>query len=826
MVLLLVVLPASFLFFTYQDKKYLLRVTQETMSFLKMQVVRYERYESRNAAFDMTQTTDRAKLLARNLQEKPQLLTMAYLEDYAYSQRLDGIIVFDAQQEVDECYCLDKDMREFMLRKGKAGNASSVLQYPVRSYMDQFVYEKDNSIYSYAVVSRLDKPGYIMAYRKESTRADADNQSYMDGLFNSYGFEMNGTVLVTDGQKVLSSNRPEFKNMHLDAMLPDAKEKLQQENNGLYSISYNGEIYYGVIEQFKDYRLVAFFPHSAVFADRNRNMAYVFLLCVLVCALFMYLHYRASQGHFREMRKQYETIRAISSIYEVVFLLNLETNKLEVLKIPGGFEWLVRPGKDALGWLRKQMLANVKPEYHKSADVLESAETVRAALQDKAYLSNEYQDKNGRWMNSMLIPQSYSNGRVKIVLLVTYDISEAKAKEFAYQTKLQETAREAQSASIAKTDFLRRMSHDIRTPLNGILGILEMANYYPCDIEKQQEYRDKVQENTNYLLDLSNDVLEMNKIESGRINLAHKSFDFEQAVRSIGTMTEAQAKMRGIDCKRSFDVQHKYLIGSPVHLRQILTNISSNALKYNKEHGSITLSCRELDCKNGKATFEIICADTGIGMSEEFKAHAFDLFAQENAEARTSYVGTGLGLAIVKKLVDLMGGTLTLESEKNVGTKFRIVLTFGVDENPPVEEAEKPMQEMSLKGMKVLLVEDNPLNMKIEEFVLEREGAIITKAVNGEEAVNTFAASAAGEFEVILMDIMMPVMDGLTASRTIRALERTDAQTVPIIALSANAFAEDEAESQQAGVDGYLAKPLEAAKLVKMLQKYAKKRSE
>lgn len=799
-------------------------VARETMSFLKQQVVRYERYESRNAAFDMMQTTDRARMLARNLQEKPELLNSVYLEDYAYAQRLDGIIVFNEQKQIDDCYCISKVMREQVLQKAAINNVDDVLRFPLRSYMDQFVNSEDGDVYSYAIAGRLDKPGYILAYRKESTRAEADSQSYMDGLFSSYGFELDGTVLITDGKRVLSSNRPDFKKRSLEALMPNARTQLCDEGDGVYSISYNNEIYYGVIEQYKNYRLVAFFPKSAVFADRTRNMSYVLLICILFGVVLMYLHYRSSQSHYQQLGKQYATIRAISSFYEVVFLLNLEKNKLEVVQIPPEAAGLVQPGDDAMGWLKEMMAANVSVEYRGAMSVFNSAENIRIALKGKSYLSNEYEDIHGRWMNSLMIPQSYDEqGRVKAVLLATYDITETKAKEFAYQKQLQETAQEAQSASIAKTDFLRRMSHDIRTPLNGILGILEMANYYPCDMDKQQEYRDKVMENTKILLELSNDVLEMNKIESGQIVLAEKSFDAEQVIRSIGMMTEAQAKLRAIDCQRSFEVQHKNLIGSPVHLRQILTNLASNALKYNKDYGSITLSCKELECADDVVKLELICADTGIGMSKEFEAHAFDMFAQEVSEARTSYVGTGLGLAIVKRLVELMGGTLELQSEKNVGTTFRVVLPFKLDHNPPPVVQEKTAAAgATLKGMKVLLVEDNALNMKIEEFVLEREGAVLTKAMNGQEAVNTFAASAEGDFDVVLMDIMMPVMDGLTATRAIRELERSDAQAVPIIALSANAFAEDEAEGQKAGLNGYLAKPLNAQQLIKILQQYAK----
>ena len=592
-------------------------------------------------------------------------------------------------------------------------------------------------------------------------------------------------------------------------------------NNKLFILVLAAAFILPMVFLFFTHQEVALCPEKTIFVNRLRDMAYVMLVCVVGSLLLVYLHMRSSQEHYRQLRKQYETIRAISSIFVTVFALNLRTKQLEALQLPEGVELDIPKGTDGAKWLDQMIHANVKPEFSEAVDIFHDLQAVQAHLQEQRSLYIEYQDKNNLWFRSLMVPQSYDEkGEIASVILVTRNITQERERELAYQEQLRETAREAQSASLAKTDFLRRMSHDIRTPLNGILGLIEIANYHADDLAKQQEYRDKVTENAKILLDLSNDVLEMNKIESGQIVLAEKSLDMQQLVKSLSTMTEAYAKMRGLSFSTSFEGKHTQVIGSPVHLRQILTNLTGNAVKYNKEHGSLATSCRELSCIDGVVQYEFICEDTGLGMSEEFQKHAFEMFVQENAEARTAYVGTGLGLAIVKKLVDLMGGTLELESKKGVGTRFRVVLSFKLDAKQAEEQPVESKPAAALAGSHILLVEDNALNMKIEEFVLEREGAVLTQAVNGQEAVELFAASEPGAFDVILMDIMMPVMDGLTAARTIRALERSDAQTVPIVALSANAFAEDEAESQQAGINDYLAKPLNAQQLVKTLQKY------
>ena len=820
----IIFLPAAFLFFTHQDKAYLHKVTDETMRFLRLQVLRYQVFEARSAAVDMTLTTDRAKGLASALQDNPRFLyDNDYLKDYAYSQRLDGLLILDDNYHLDAEYFQDADLNAVVLQKSKGSNAANIAQYPFRSYMDQFKFERDDGVYSYAIVGRRDKPGYVVCYRRESTRADVDSQSYLDGLFGSYGFELDGTVMITDGKRVLSSNRKEYSKRLLNDLIPDARNQVKTDADGLYTVEYNGETYYGVVDSYRGYRLSAFFPETAIYADRTKNMAYVVLVYILGCLLLMYLQYRVSRGHYLQVRKQYDTIEAISSIYVTVFSLNLQTKKMEALQLPEVMEnFLPKDGLD-WRWLEQMIHEHVKQEFLPAVDVYNDLDTLEERLQEQKMLYVEYQDISGEWFSSQMIPQSYDKkGKILSVIIATKNITIDKEREIAYQEQLKQTASEAQAASIAKTDFLRRMSHDIRTPLNGILGLLEMADYYADNTVKLKELREKVLENTHYLLDLSNDVLEMNKIESGEIRLAQKCFDVLQLANSVRTMTEAQAKMRSITVENTLELEHQYVVGSPVHLRQILANLTSNAVKYNKTGGSITLSTKELRCEDGVVWLRFTCADTGIGMSEDFQKHAFDLFAQEHAEARTTYLGTGLGLAIVKRLTELMGGTLEFTSQKNVGTTFVITLPFKLGKKPCTAKQENKAGLVSLQGMKVLLVEDNALNMKIEEFMLEREGAVITKAFNGQEAVNIFDESEPGDFDIILMDIMMPVMDGLTATRTIRALRHPEALTIPIIALSANAFAEDEEESRKAGFNGHLAKPLEAQKLFAVMRQYVR----
>ena len=404
-------------------------------------------------------------------------------------------------------------------------------------------------------------------------------------------------------------------------------------------------------------------------------------------------------------------------------------------------------------------------------------------------------------------------------------LAEQDRREREFRGQLMESAEKAEQANRAKTEFLQRMSHDIRTPINGIRGMIEIANYYKDDPDKQTECRKKIWDASGLLLELVNEVLDMGKLESGEIMLEEREFDLKELLDSVGVVVDKQARERGITIiTDSYPVEHRYLLGSPLHLRRLLMNIISNAVKYNHAGGEVRLGCREKPSADPEtAQIEFTCADTGIGMSEEFQKHVFEPFAQERNFARSEYGGTGLGMPIAKSLAEKMGGTLSFVSRQGVGTTFTLSLSFRICHAP--EKRNKPkrlLQTSSIVGLHVLVAEDNRMNMEIAEFVLNVEEASIIKAVNGEEAVRIFADSRPGEIDAILMDVMMPVMDGLEATRRIRAMKRPDARTIPIIAMTANAFAEDRQLAFAAGMDMHIAKPLEGSEMVETLERFVK----
>ena len=394
-------------------------------------------------------------------------------------------------------------------------------------------------------------------------------------------------------------------------------------------------------------------------------------------------------------------------------------------------------------------------------------------------------------------------------------------KDEKYKAELLIAAKKAEAANEAKTEFLQRMSHDIRTPINGICGMIDMAEHYADDMEKQTEYRAKIKEASNLLLELVNDVLDMSKPESGEVVLEESPFNLNKIFEEVLVVIEqiaAEQNIRIVWEKK--EITHRDLIGSPRYVKRVIMNFLSNAVKYSRANGHIYLSCREIPSEQpGMTTMEFVCRDTGIGMTEEFQKHIFEPFAQEHTGSRTKFAGTGLGMPITKKLVEKMGGTITFESEKGVGTTFVIRVPFKIDPDADKREEQKEVSEKSIKGLHILLAEDNELNMEIAEFVLQNEGADVTKAWDGQEAVELFRNSEPGEFDVILMDIMMPVMNGYEATKMIRSLDREDAKEVPIIAMTANAFTEDRIRAKAARMDEHVAKPVDVELLIKVIHK-------
>jgi signal transduction histidine kinase/ActR/RegA family two-component response regulator len=407
---------------------------------------------------------------------------------------------------------------------------------------------------------------------------------------------------------------------------------------------------------------------------------------------------------------------------------------------------------------------------------------------------------------------------IVIMLIYFFYRSLLKQKEMDNVT-LMETAQKAEAANHAKSEFLSHMSHDIRTPINGIMGMTEIAIK---NIDNKQRVKDcllKIDGSSRHLLSLVNDVLDMSRIESGKTQLMHESFDIRTCLANCTSIIDGQLVTRDVEFIKEFEeFQDPIVVGDELHLRQILINILGNAVKFTPDGKKIYFRVNYIE-KDGASVFRFEIEDEGIGMKPEFLPHLFDAFSQEDGGTRTTYQGTGIGMAITKILVDIMGGTIAVSSVLNVGTKFTLEIPMEIDSNA-VEEHVDQDDSFNLKGMKILLVEDNELNMEIAKEILMCEGVAVTCAENGQSALDIYKNSESGAFDAILMDLMMPVMDGLTAARKIRELDKPEAKTIPILAMTANAFDEDIRKTKEAGMNAHLSKPVQVDMLYATLAKF------
>ena len=521
-----------------------------------------------------------------------------------------------------------------------------------------------------------------------------------------------------------------------------------------------------------------------------------------------------------EAKLSNEIISAIGKAYQYVSRIDIQRD---------WFEEISNRDKEHLQFIHSgHMTANnkrvcrmfVAEEYQEAFFQFTNVKTLPDRMAHEETIAMEYRMKDGSWHKLRFIEKKRDDhGRLTHVLCAIRCISDEKKRE---QILLHQVAEAKEEAAI-KTRFLSNMSHDIRTPLNGIMGMIDVANRYPEDLEMQQKCRDKVMEASRYLLSMMNDILDMNKLESGASFEQKVNFDLTKVLNRANMDKQMQAEKKQITYAVDWtlsDLKHIYLMGNPFYLERLLTVIADNAVKFTQPGGSIHVWCVEKSCDGQRVVYEFGCLDNGVGMSETFIAHAFEMFSQENETSRTKYEGTGLGLAIAKKIAERMGGVIDLESQKGHGTTVTVTMPFEIGKTIETENPEpERYKQLSLKGMRALVAEDNELNMEIVKFILEEQGLIVEPAVDGIEAVRKFENAPPGYYQVILMDIMMPNMNGWDAARKIRAMQRADAGVIPIIAMSANAFTEDIINSRISGMNRHLTKPLDASKLLDEIAK-------
>ena len=518
----------------------------------------------------------------------------------------------------------------------------------------------------------------------------------------------------------------------------------------------------------------------------------------------------------KKQRKKIEVLRdmtiALSDIYTGVFSIHLETDTFVPVKVEESLNELLNGCASA----QQAMFALMKKDVCQKdkLDMLEFVDlsTLSKRMGSQKCLSKEFKDILSGWVRAEFIEVSNDkNGKLTQVLFTYQIIDEEKKKELEENERLQQAVIAADSANRAKSAFLLNMNHDIRTPLNGIVGLLKINMAHSEDRELVSENQKKMEKAANHLLSLINDVLQMSKLEEGKEEFISEVVYLPSISHDIVAIIQGNAADKGITLKfnKVGNIMYPYVMTNPLHLRQIFLNIYGNSIKFTNEGGEILTNLECLQKKDNTIIYRWVISDTGVGMSEEFLQHIYEPFAQEKKDARSVYQGTGLGMAIVKKLIEGMGGTISIQSEIGKGSTFAIELPFEIAAEPDNQEIE----ECDIHGLNIMLVEDNNLNAEIAEMLLKDEGANVIKVTDGKQAVDLFDLNPEGTFDIILMDIMMPVMDGITATKEIRALNRPDAITIPIVAMTANAFKEDEQKCLKAGMNAHLPKPLDIQKV-------------
>lgn len=838
---LMAILLAFFLMFVYEtDRRDIANVADETINFMESMCQRYDTYSKGQYASTLKAIFDKAEGL-RELTTEKSLENDTFLLKFAKAQSLTGILVTDGNlKSAGQADVNGKDAFQIWREFISESNKKDILTNKKKTFSGTTV--RKNNSYDVVIVSRKDKAGLILCYADNTAASTDIYEVSMEKTLTNNTFHKNPKIVITDGTNIIATNTEALngKSLIVEAPITNTNDTCWKDG-GLIHLRWKGQSWYGKRQAYGKYIIYVFYPSSEVFTNMLPVVTTAIAVYAILCLFVEVFRYNADKKHFEEERKQLNTIRAVSTLYIATSVLHLKERTFEGISVPERSQKILDETKDAdeVGRLLAERI--IMPEHQKAYIEFLNFDTIPERIKGKGSLSDIFMDVNGVWFATYLVPMEYDTSEnVTEVLFLSRNINDYKQNEEQYKEKLRKTAREAELASAAKTSFLQRMSHDIRTPINGIKGMASIAGKSLDKPERAKECIDKIIVSADYLYALLDDILRMSKLETGEVFFEEKAFDMQEILEETSAFIAERAKEKQIDftCEIK-EIVHTHVIGSPLHFRQVLQNIMSNAVKFNRIGGQIKVSCREVSEIGGQVKFEFVCEDTGIGISQEFQKSIFDLFAQEKDSARTDYEGSGLGLPIVKELLDKGGGTITFHSEKGKGSTFIVTVPLKINEEfreedeqvylrnkekgpNKISERLADITKYSIKGVHILLVEDNAINMEIAECMLEEKEAVITEAHNGKEAVEIFSSSQEYVFDVILMDIMMPEMNGLEATKMIRSMERADAADIPIFAMTANAFVEDIRECHEAGMNEHFAKPLDIKKMVRTIHKYCK----
>lgn len=823
----------TFLLLTARDNNKLNSTLDETFDFVKNRIESYEIYNTNDQVKSLVRLLDKTTELSRVIEQEGNLST-EMLDEYAREQRLTGILVLDQNLEVTEQNAKDGDTMPLWQKLIKSDYVRDIAEHPEKTYTTRL--RNKGKIYDFAAVARQDAAGILITYAQREEVNELNGDLTMASLFSDVPFEMNGSVVICDDDKVVSTNRQELTARSIEEAKSQYKNKFEADENGIVHLRSETGNWFGRREKIKDYDAYIFFPESQVYITRN-------IICVIyvLLALLLFLLYRVSRSRTEKRsilqdQKRLRVINALGHAYASISLVNLKTEEIEILKSSENMkpdqkgDMLSKAHQEEL--IRQVIAEPFQEAYWKFVDI----STVAKRLEERETLSFTARTVDERWMTMIIVPQGYDkDGKLCTVLVANRDVTEEKEREIAQDRNLRNALAAAEHANRAKTVFLNNMSHDIRTPMNAVIGFTALATTHIDNKELVLDYLKKIHISGQHLLSLINDVLDMSRIENGSVRIEYTVVHLPDILHDLKTIIQESVHSKQqelyIDTQ---DVLHEDIITDKLRLTQVLLNISSNAVKFTPVGGTVNIRVSEKPCRrDGYTTVVFSVKDNGIGMSPEFREQVFDSFTREHTVTENGIGGTGLGMAITKNIVDMLGGTIQVESEVGRGTEFTVMLECEIS-GTTVKEEPDPEQRKLLKnekqklraeiqrcyeGKKVLLVEDNELNREIATAIMEEIGLDVDCVEDGTDAVNIMSSAEGRKYDLIFMDIQMPKMDGYTATREIRTLNDPKCANIPIIAMTANAFEEDRKKAIKAGMNAHIAKPISVDIILENLER-------
>ena len=833
----LLVIILLFFLLTASDTKKLNSTLNETFDFVKNRIERYEIYNTNDQVKSLVRLMDKTTELSRVIAQEGNL-SAKLLDEYAREQRLTGILVLDQNHKVTEQTAEDGDAMPLWQKLIESDYVRDIAEHPEKTYTTRL--RNEGKLYDFAAVARQDAAGILIAYAQKEEVNELNGDLTMASLFSDFPFELNGSVVICDEDKVVSANKKDLAARSIEDSKSLYENEFKTGGNGIVRLHSKNGNWYGRQEKIKDYDAYIFFPENHVYITRNIVCVIYVLLALLLFSLYGVSRSRTEKRSILQDQKRLRVINALGHAYSSISLVNLKTKEIEIIKSSKNMKSDQNGNRISRAHQEKliqQVIAEpFRAAYWEFADM----STVQKRLEEREVLSFTAQTVDERWLTMIIVPQGYEkDGELSTVLVANRDVTEEKEREIEQDKNLRNALAAAEHANKAKTAFLNNMSHDIRTPMNAIIGFTALATAHVGNTELVQDYLKKIHTSSQHLLSLINDVLDMSRIESGSVRIEYTTVHLPDILHDLRTIIQGAVYSK----KQDFyidteDMLHEDIITDRLRLTQVLLNIISNAVKFTPVGGMIHVGISEQPCgKEGYTMVIFRVKDNGIGMSPEFQEHIFDSFTREHTVTENGIGGTGLGMAITKNIVDMMGGRIQVESEVGKGTEFTVTLECEISRMTtkpesaseqgelPGNELQKPKAEdrRSYAGKRVLLVEDNELNREIATAIMQEIGLDADTAEDGTDAVDIMSSAEGRKYDLIFMDIQMPKMDGYTATREIRTLNDPKCANIPIIAMTANAFEEDRKKAIKAGMNGHIAKPISVDVILENLDQIFKR---